>query len=496
MSKKPNILWFCSDQQRYDTIRALGNPYIDTPNLDRLCSEGVAFTSAYVQNPTCTPSRASFLSGKYPSSINANILGNRGGPEHCTLITKALADAGYTCGNLGKFHLNAAWEGHEERCDDGYSVFEYNHESGLDFDEPDNAYSSWLREKGYSWSDIFAPNANGEGGAVGVAKESQSEEKDPAKMKAKLSGSYLPNAPVELRQTAWCAERAEHFFRENIDRPWLLTINCFDPHPPFDAPESYVQKYLDRDIPDPIFNESDIALFDQLKKAFHQSKGVTPPNDAIRRIRASYYGMCEIIDMHFGRIVDTLDKLGLRENTVIIYTSDHGEMLGDHGLTHKGCRFYEGAVRVPMIISWPSHIKSGAQYNGLVELTDIAPTLAEICGIDFSDTHGHSLTPQLGLTDREPYEREYVRCEYYDSCAGNKTSVPTYATMFRDKRYKLVDYHGLDAGELYDLKEDPREEHNLWFDEKYSELRFKLLKRSFDISEIVQRPGQLRIGRY
>ena len=145
MKKRPNILWLCADQQRYDTIRALGNEYIDTPNLDRLCREGVAFDKAYVQNPVCTPSRSSFLTGKYPSSINANILGGDNLPEHCTLITKALADSGYHCGNIGKLHITTAWRGYEERGEDGYETFIYSLSGGHQMESGVNEYREWLK---------------------------------------------------------------------------------------------------------------------------------------------------------------------------------------------------------------------------------------------------------------------------------------------------------------------------------------------------------------
>lgn len=471
--RRPNILWLCSDQQRYDTIHALGNPYIDTPNLDRLCENGVAFTHAYVQNPVCTPSRASFMSGKYPSAINSNILGGENNPEHCTLITKALADAGYHCGNIGKLHISAAWTGHENRGEDGYDEFYYNLGSGHDLEEKEhNDYVRWLESKGVDYHDIFT-----------------SDGRD--------YSWYREDAPVELRQTAWCAERAIQFMKENKDRPWALTVNCFDPHPPYDAPAELVDKYLARNIPGPIFNESDYALFDRLKNIYHQTKAVNPPSEDIRCKRASYYGMCEIVDKHFGRIIDMLDELGLREDTVIIFSSDHGEMVGDHGLIQKGCRFYDGAVRVPLIFSCPSRFDSNKQISAITEYTDIAPTIAELCGIDFPDTHGQSLLPAMGGCDRAFVEREFVRCEYYNSCrgpVGNK--VLTYATMYRDKRYKLVTYHTVDYGELYDMEADPGEEHNLWDEPEYAGLRFALMKKSFDTSAILSRPGQVRIGRY
>lgn len=473
MKKRPNILWLCADQQRYDTIHALGNDHIDTPYLDRLCREGVAFTNAYCQNPVCTPSRASFLTGKYPSAINANILGGANNPEHCTLITKALADSGYCCGNIGKLHISAAWEGFENRCDDGYSVFIYSLSPGHDLESGCNEYKTWLEEKGVDWHDLM----------VGDGKRNYYW--------------YREDAPEELRQTAWCAEKAIEFIKEHDgETPWLLTVNCFDPHPPYDAPAHLVEKYLARNIPDPIFNDSDYALGEQLKTIYHQSKGVNAPNDQVRRERASYYGMCELVDAHFGRMIDALDEMGIREDTVIIFTSDHGEMLGDHGLTHKGCRFYEGAVHVPLLFSCPGRFASGKRVEGITELTDIAPTIAELCGIEFPDTHGNSLVKALSEDGGEGIEREYVRCEYYQSCRGGKNPTQSYATMLRDRRYKIVVYHGVEAGELYDMIEDPCEEHNLWDLPEYAELRFKLLKKSFDVAAVVQRPGQVRNGRY
>lgn len=474
MQKRPNILWLCTDQQRYDTIHALGNTYIDTPNLDRLCSQGTAFTRAYVQNPVCTPSRASFLSGKYPSSINSNILGGDNLPEHCTLIPKALADAGYVCGNIGKLHISAAWGGHEKRGDDGYQEFIYSLGSGHDLENGCSAYKDWLDRKGIDWHALFTGD----------------KEHD--------YYWYREDAPADLRQTAWCAEEAISFMERHQEEPWMLSVNCFDPHPPYDAPAEYVEKYLARELPDPIFQEYDYYLGERLKNVRHQTPQPKAPDDEVRRKKASYYGMCEIVDRHFGWIIDAVDRLGLRENTLVIFTSDHGEMLGDHGLTLKGCRFYDGAVRVPLIFSWPGVVKEGFVTDTLAELTDIAPTIAEVCGISFPDTHGHSLIPLLAESpDREYVPRTFVRCEFFNSTNDKGgTLPPVYATMYRDERYKLVTYHTADFGELYDMEADPREQNNLWEKAEYLPLVFKLTKRSYDLSAILERPGQNRIGRY
>ena len=488
MGKRPNILWLCTDQQRSDTIHALGNPYIDTPNLDKLCSQGVAFTRAYCQNPICTPSRASFLSDRYPSSINANMNGACNLPEHCTLIPKRLADAGYYCGLVGKLHITSAWDDYEERMDDGYSYFCYNLASGHHLRSDHNPYKDWLTEKGVDWQTLFT-----------------TDEKHDYHW-------YREDAPIELRQTAWLAEKAIAFMKEHKDseQPWMLSVNCYDPHPPYDAPLELVNKYLERDLPDPIYSEADLELDKKLKRFFFQSSA-QPMSDKLRRNKASYYGMIEIVDKHFGQILDALDALGLRENTLVIFTSDHGEMLGDHGLTHKGCRFYEGLVHVPLIFSMPGTIRENVRCDGITELTDIAPTIAEMCGVEMKDGHGRSLVPIL--KDGEALKpRRFVRSEYYDTLeidwcydglrengdvSGEDSHVDcAYATMYFDGKYKLCVYHGTHFGELYDLENDPTEQNNLWDSPEHQQIKMSMLLDSYEASTKYSRPGQSRRGRY
>lgn len=483
MAKRPNILWLTSDQQRWDTIHALGNPNIDTPNLDKLCAQGVAFTRAYCQNPICTPSRASFLSGRYPSSINANINGAVNTPEHCKLVPRYLADLGYYCGLLGKLHISSAWENYEERMDDGFTYYCNTLASGHHLRYENNPYRQWLEEKGVNWEDIFTTSPKND------------------------YHWYREDAPEDLRQTAWLAEKAIEFIKErkDSDQPWMLSVNCYDPHPPYDAPLDLVEKYMDRDLSDPIFTEEDLQRDKALKKFFFQSSA-QPVSDKLRRNKASYYGMVELVDKHYGRIIDALDELGLRENTLIIYNSDHGEMLGDHGLTHKGCRFYEGLTHVPLIMSMPGTVAQGLQYDGITELTDIAPTIAQLCGFEVENTHGRSLMPALEGKPIAP--RKFVRAEFYDTLeidwgydglrdGGEEADMAcSYATMYFDGKYKLNVYHGIHYGELFDLENDPMEQDNLWEKPEYQELKLNLIMDSFDVSTKYSRPGQVRRGRY
>ena len=468
MTNRPNILWLCSDQQRFDTIHALGNACIDTPNLDALCARGTAFTSAYCQCPICTPSRASFLSGRYPSAVNANINGGDNPPEHCKLLPRYLADAGYTCGLIGKLHISACWGDYENRLDDGYSYFCHSLGSGHHL-EGSSQYAAWLREKGVDWHTLFTNDGKHD------------------------YYWYRDDAPIELRQTAWCAEKAIDFMRTHTDAPWLLSVNCFDPHPPYDAPKALVEKYLARHLPDPYTCPEDEERAKKFASIHHQLGYRPYTDDHVRYARASYYAMCEIIDTHYGQIISALEALGIADQTVVIYTSDHGEMLGDHGYTHKGCRFYEGLVHVPLMISVPGQ-PGGQRYTHPVELTDIAPTIAELCGIEMHDIHGHSLLPAIKGNLETPI-RPFVRTEYYNTLL-QKNGAETYGDMYFDGRYKLCVYHGIEDGELYDLQNDPHENHNLWDDPALASKKLSLLLASYDATVRLTRPGQVRRGRY
>jgi arylsulfatase A-like enzyme len=476
----PNILWICTDQQRYDTIHHLGNPHIHTPNIDRLCEQGVAFTRAYCQNPICTPSRASFLTGLYPSAVHANINGNARFrlPDNARLITRHLKERGYTCGLAGKLHLASAWNGVEERLDDGYDAIWYSH-SGIHHFGGSNQYGDWLRSQG-KFDDVL----------------DRSEEADTVRRYIR----YRENVPFELHQTTWCADRAIDFMNRHRGRPWLFSVNPFDPHPPYDAPDDFRRRYESGELPAPTFRNEDLEVHRRLSTHFFQTEARKPGPKEMRD-KASYYGMIEIIDRNVGRMLQALERTGQRENTIVIFTSDHGEMLGDHGLQLKGCRFYEALVRVPLIISWPRGAVGGKRCDDLVELTDLAPTLADVSGESLPWTHGRSLLPLLlGATSAESH-RSHVRCEYHDTLApnwgtGREPVAPAHATMYRDERYKIATYHGNDYGELYDLAVDPCETRNLWEEKEVAELRYRLTKQSFDASMVIHDPGSIRVGRY
>ena len=472
-SQRPNILWICTDQQRYDTINALGYDHVDTPVVDSLVAEGVAFTRAYCQSPICTPSRASFLTGQYASAVHINANGLEFFPSHPQLVTKMLADAGYDCGLIGKLHLASAYRRIEPRIDDGYRYWEYSHAPRDDWPEG-HGYADWVREKGEVLGELMKQHPTG--------------------------------LPAEFHQTTWCAEKTIEFMREEREEPWLASVNIYDPHPPFNPPPTYREMFDPADMPGPLFQESDLAQQQKLVDIDFQSIGCRPdqldirdplhkdretPGADARVLQAAYCAMIKQIDDQVGRILEALADTGQRENTVVIFTSDHGETLGDHGLIQKGCRFYEGLVRVPLIFSWPGHIAQGLVRDDLVELTDKAPTLLELAGMEVPEQMtGRSLLPILRGERNEPH-RDFVRCEYYDALDETDHS---FATMYRDERYKLVLYHGHDLGELYDLEEDPGEFENMWDEPEAQPLKLDLMQNSFDASMLAMDRGPKRVG--
>ncbi|MFQ5731276.1 MAG: sulfatase [Planctomycetaceae bacterium] len=483
---RPNILWYCTDQQRFDTIAALGNPHVVTPTLDRFVADGTAFTHACCQSPICTPSRASFMTGLYPSRVHNCRNGNESFPGHPPLISRRIADAGYDCGLIGKFHLQSSGHRTEPRLDDGYRYWKFSHAPRDDW-PAGHDYADWVREQG---GDLDAMRKSAD------------------------------RVSPELHQTKWATDRAIDFIDEQRDGPWFLTINVYDPHPPFIPPRRYAERFDPANMPGPHFRESDLATQARLQDVDFQTTARHPDEFDGQLQQALYYAMIAQVDEQFGRLLQFLDDAGQRENTAVIFTSDHGEMLGDHGLLFKGCRFYEGLVRVPLLFRWPGRVAAGLQSDALVELLDLSATLLDIAGVDQpQNMQGQSLLPVLTGDAPPGHHRDFVRCEYYDaldaafigsgapdvptqkpgfSAAADETgsvhetpaastgdnsrasSSGSYGTMYRDRRYKLVVYHGLNTGELYDLEADPWEFDNLWDLPAHQALKTELLLKNFD----------------
>ena len=492
MNELPNILWYVADQQRYDTLGVTGNPHVRTPNLDQFAAKGVAFTQAYVQNQVCTPSRTSMLTGRYPASHRVYRNGIAHFPASEVLVSRLLADAGYDCGLIGKLHLSTAMKTKEVRPDDGFRHFQWSHNPYPGEMSAHNAYHHWLAAE------------------HGLAAEKLFQNQD---------GFCGEGVPAALHQSTWCTDQAIRFIKEERSKPWFLSVNPYDPHPPFDPPAEYFKHFDLQSLPPPLFREADL----ERQKAFRNirqqaieainplgqdpteaeehyedqsARGSRPPRQFDgRRVKAAYYAMIELLDDQFGRLLDSLAQCGELENTLVIYCSDHGELLGDHGLLYKGCRFFEGLVHVPLIIGWGEQLQSGRLCDALVESVDIAPTLLEAAGLAVPYfMQGRSLLPLLRGQADPAAHKEVVITDFNDSVGYSPANTATQATMTFDGRYKLAIYHRENLGELFDLQEDPGEFVNLWEDKAHQELKQRLVMRHLDALMGTVAPGIHRVA--
>jgi arylsulfatase A-like enzyme len=408
----------------------------------------------------CTPSRSSFLTGRYPRTTRCRQNGQNI-PDQEVLITRLLKEKGYSCGLSGKLHLSSCnpqvCQEQERRINDGYDTFYWSHDAGKGWAEH-NQYWAWLAENNVPFQSHVHPDCKW----VSVAM------------------------PAQWHQTTWCVDKAISFIREHAKKklPWLFSVNIFDPHHPFDAPEEYLERYqtILNEISLPQYQEGELVGKPPLQQYDHD-KAYGHLLDYVyeemqerdhQMIRVSYWSMCDLIDSQVGRLLDILRETGQDKNTIVIYMSDHGEMLGDHGLYLKGPYFYEPAVRVPFIISLPGIIQA-QRIDSLVELTDVAQTLLEALHIPHHPgMQGKSFWQMLtNKKDNQPH-RENIYCEYYNAQPWHRN--PTaHQTMLRTEQYKLVVDHNYDTGELYNLKEDPGEVHNLWKDTEIKDIKSDLL---------------------
>lgn len=460
--QRPNILWLCTDQQRTDTLGCYGNPLVATPNIDRLAAMGVLFEQAYCQSPVCTPSRASFLTGRYPRTTRCRQNGQKI-PADEKLVSKMFAENGYLCGLAGKLHLAPCHPdvcpGVEARIDDGYQSFDWSHAVGGHAWALDD-YLQWLDDRGAALR------------------------REPIEG---VRQTFYGNDPEE-RQSTWCTDRALRFMRASrkFGHPWFMSVNFYDPHHPFDPPRELMDKYmaLGEQIPLPHYAEGELAgkpVYQRMdsEKAYNTNAAfdyAKMTEREHRAARASQWAMLEHLDTQVGRLLEALEASGELGHTIIVFMSDHGEMLGDHGIYWKGPYFYQELVRVPLIVAWPGRIASGVRSEALVELVDLAPTLLEAAGLPiYAGIQGKSLWPLLTGARDSGTHRDSVYCEYYNAQPWHP-DLPPQATMVFDGRCKLVRMHASKEGELYDLQADPEEYRNLYDVAQYAEAKTRLLE--------------------
>lgn len=480
--KKPNILLITSDQQHYSTIGAF-NSEISTPNLDRLVREGTTFTRAYCPNPTCTPTRASIITGKYPSQHGAWTLGTKLSEDEHT-VGEDFQKAGYRTALIGKAHFQPLASTEEYKSLESYPIMQ-----DLDFWKEFNGpfygfehielarnhtneahvgqhYALWLEEKGCkNWRDYFLPPTG-------------NMDKDI---------KFTWDIPEEYHYDAWIAERTNALMEEYSERDenFFIWASFFDPHFPQLVPEPWDTMYDPDDITVPKMVEGehdenpphfaltqeinpDISQYTESGKYIHGVHSHVMDRDELKKRTAVYYGMVSLMDKYIGKILDKLEELGLADNTVVVFTTDHGDFFGQHGLVHKGPFHYEDLIKIPFIARYPGMIPENKNVSAMQSLVDLAPTFLSICDIPIPrDMTG--VDQSKVWFGQEDMARDHIICE------NRHEPTTIHLKTYVDKRYKITVYYNREYGELYDLEEDPNEINNLWNDPAYSELKMELL---------------------
>ena len=445
---RPNIILIVTDQQRYDTINALGFPYMDTPNLDKLVNEGTSFTDCHVTAPSCAPSRASLFTGYYPHVTGIM----RNADTWRRSWVEDLARSGYHCVNVGKMHTFPFTTplGFHER----YVVENKDRylEGRYFFDEWDKA----LR-------------------ARGLVKQQRELYRSRDDYRESL-GAFDWELPEDMHSDMFVGNMAQWWLRTHPPtEPLFLQVGFPGPHPPYDPTPTYAQTYLKRSLPEPIREGTEAQPGPYKKMRLHNVDvdhdsvvhQLDPTPEALHKQRAYYYANVSMIDKQVGALLDTLKERGYLDNSVVIFTSDHGDALGDYGHSQKWT-MYDVVTRVPLVM-WGQGI-SHQSVSGQCQLMDVGQTVLDLAGVTPPvPLQAESLLPALDNNDWQG--RDFVFAEHpQDGVYGGP-----YMTMIRSKNHKLVHFLGSEEGQLFDLKGDPQEVANLWDDGAYREEKRKLL---------------------
>ena len=450
-----NILVFVADQLRSDCLGCYGNPVISTPHIDGLAAHGVRFTRYYTQNPTSYPSRATMLSGLYPRAHGVWAGGvpfSRG----ATTIPQFFRDHGYATALAGDISINPEgaaepeqyaresfhyWDTHPEVAD--------WHGPDLGFDHVDLALGTGEKMNGHYKHYLL------ETFPQGIELLRREKALEPLN---DTVNTWKNAMPVEHHYNTWIAQQARDQIRRNRDGKFLLWCGFADPHFPFSAPYPYCDTYTPGDLPSPLRSDEEHRTMPPHFADFIRLYSGTQSDRNFGEITAQYYAMIHYVDECIGSILRELDVQGLRERTIVIFTTDHGELLGDHGLLYKGPYLYQSLVRIPFIISIPSLSGEPRIVDSPVGHIDLFPSLVDLVGASTpSHLQGRSWLPIVD--GRRERTHDAVLTEYHDV-------YPKLDTTFNMKclhvdRWKLVCYAARDYGELYDLGDDPQEFRNL-----------------------------------
>ena len=479
-----NILLITSDQQHWDTLGCASSP-VKTPNLDRLRERGCLFDRAYCPNPTCTPTRASIITGQYPSQHGAWSLGTKL-DERVPTIGDALHEAGFATGLIGKAHFQPLYGTEEFPSLESYPILQ-----DLDF---------WRSYEGpfYGFREFELARNHADEAHVGQHYAIWMEEKGLKDWREHFlspTGTVSPtrgrvwSIPEEYHYNTWIAERSLAFLDRSkaSGQPFFLWSSFFDPHPDYLVPEPWASMYDPSDIKVPEMypgehdrnpehfrltqeENPDFSAWNETGFGVHGMQSHLRDRDELAKDIAVYYGMVSMMDHYIGKILDGLEERSLADDTLIVFTSDHGHLFGQHGLIAKGPFMYEDLLRVPMIAASTGEIPAGSRTSALQSLVDLAPTFLSALG-------QRSMRWATGLDQWEVWKgrKDTVRTEITAEHHHEPTTIHV-KTLVTDC-HKLTVYLDRDYGELFDLKADPAERENLWNSPEAADLRADLIRR-------------------
>lgn len=431
--ERPNVLVIMTDQHSPHILGCYGDELVRTPNLDELAEDGLRFENAYCPAPVCVPSRMSFMTSRRPSANrvwdNSHLL-----PSGIPTWSHVVGSAGYETALVGRMHFKGP---------DLRHGFERRPLGELSADFPGGYPTLWTGDLD---------------GTAGQCRRSvETAGRGPTKYQ--WFDEQVTEAAVEFLED-----------RADADRPFAAVVGYLLPHCPFIGPRDLFDYYYERvDIPDQPTEQPDTI------ERFRESRGILEPIPAerIRVARAAYYALTEYIDQLIGTVLDALDRVGLADDTLVIYTSDHGEMAGEHGCWWKSS-YYEGSVGVPLITRLPETVPSGTTENAVVNLMDLGPTIADVAGTEFSTpVDGRSLWPTL----QGMHPDDWID-ETYSELVDSRPSIGP-SRMIRSGKYKLWEFPLQPelSPALFDLEVDPDEQHDLADDPDYAEIKADLLEK-------------------
>ena len=447
MPQQPNIILILSDQHNPAVAGYEGDAFVRTPNLDRLAAAGVQLRNGYCGSPLCVPSRVSMLTSLLPSRTGV-LCNNQSLYSDIPTFVHSLTLAGYDTVLAGRMHFVGPDQRH------GYTERLVGDITAVRLGAANPTFGDWGATTGQSYA---AVERSGPGHSTII----------------EYDRAVTAGAVSWLRQ---CRGEA----------PYFLTVGYYGPHCPYVCPRPEFERYLDA-VPPPNCPAGFAERVHPAIRKWLENRGMLDPDpEAVRWARAAYYGLVELLDGYVGEVLAAAGAAGGLENTLVIYASDHGDMIGHNGLFWKS-NFYEGSVRVPVVFSWPGMVPGGRTLTELTSLLDLGPTLCDLTGApELPETDGRSLWPALtGAGTLDP-DRAVV------SMLGDVKGDSPVA-MIRKGPWKLVSFHGYDRVQLFHLDRDPNEQHDLGQSSDCAGVRDELLgelNRVWDGAEAAAQVGQ------